>query len=368
MKRNAIKLIASVLILLNLTGCWDAYDISQHSIVSLVGIEYNDNKYKMTLELINISKSPSSGEKSQQKSEVVFGLGNSIAQARSDVEDKNPTELYLGAIRAVVFSGNYSSEMGIEEYLSRIKGSHEYRKTISLVTSDTETETLFDTKITGADSIGVSVEDIIKFQYENRQTYPAYASAILEHALVKNVGYLLNNVELKGNKTELTGYSVFKNNKKIGFIPATEKNGVNVFLLDRAHLVYTLPLEETTISVSAIIDKKKIKVSLNDTITFGIELEAKCEMISQSKFTKISNDAIKELETKISEMIKADVLHATETATQKFGCDYLFLYTDLRAKYNTAFKTMNYDEKFKKSNFNVNVKSSLVPGNMVKIN
>jgi Ger(x)C family germination protein len=367
MKRKALKLISSILILLNLAGCWDAYDISQHTIVSLVGIGYQENKYKMTLEVINVSQNASSGEKSQNKSEVVFGIGSSIIEARSDVENKNPSELYTGAIRAVVFSGSYSTEIGITEYLSRIKGSHEYRKTISLVTSDTEMEALFDAELTDTESVGVSVENLIKFQYQNRTTYPSYATTILEHSLVKDIGYLLNNVELKGKKTELTGYSVFKNNKKIGFIPIEEKTGVNIFLLDRAHFIYTLPLEDSIISISGIVDKKKITVSYKDNITFHIDIKADCQILSQSMFNKISKDGIKELETRLSEKIKADILQATETSTQKFGCDYLFLYTDFRAKYNTAFKTMNYDEKYKKSNFNVNVQSSIVPGNMVKI-
>ena len=77
------KLFLSILLVLSLlclSGCSNYHELNDLAIVSAMGIEKEDNKYKVTLELYKEVKESNSGSASK-KSESVTGLGKSIEEA-----------------------------------------------------------------------------------------------------------------------------------------------------------------------------------------------------------------------------------------------------------------------------------------------
>ena len=366
MKIRRFVYLIIVLAALTLTGCWDMYEISDHTIITLVGVDKVEDKFKLFSEYRPVhAQIPDTKNDSLKASNILIGEGKNFEEARHSYLRKNPDDVFLGAVRAVVFSDRYAKN-GIEEYLNRIRGIGEYRKTISLFTTSEELVDIFDAKALSIDNVGFNIEHLSSQMVKNGIDNEKTIAEIIEDSQVKNTGYLLDNLDIVKKGIEVTGYSVFKDNKKVGKISVDKMKGNNYILIKDAEAVYTNDIEGVTATLTAKTENKKIAVYYdNKDITFNIKISLKCEILNTSKLIKIEDEQTKELEKKISEKVSDDISQAIETSKTEYGCDYLYFYKYFRAKYNSDFKNMNWNEKYKEAKFNIEVKAKVNPSNMI---
>ncbi len=367
-----IKLFALFIIMsatLTLTGCWDIYEISNHTVITLVGVDKVDDKVKLIGEYKPPhSETPDTKGESAKTTNILTGEGKTLTEARNSYLRRSTDDVFLGAVRAVVFSDSYAKS-GIEEYLNRVRGNREYRKTIVLFTNTADLEKLFDAKALNTDNVGFDIEHLSSQLSKNNIDYERVIAQVIEYAQVGNTGYLINNLDIVEKKIEVTGYSIFKDNKKVGLIPVEKMKGNNYILIKNAYSEYTIDFEGVTVALAPKIDNRKITVYYdNENITFNIKLALKCEIMNTSGKIKIDKEKMKEIEEKVSDIVKEDIYEAIKTSQIEYGCDYLFFYKYFRAKYNSDFKNMNWNEEYKKANFNIEVKTKASPGNMTNFN
>ncbi|MTI69906.1 MAG: hypothetical protein FH751_06620 [Firmicutes bacterium] len=251
------RLIFIIIILLTciLTGCWDAKEISDKTIITLVAVDKIDGNVKFTLEFrppIDRSMGAAKGK----ESDIIRGEGKNFTQASNSYLRRANKDIFLGAVRALIFTDNLAHE-GIEEYLNRLRGLEEYRRTITIFSTTADMDRLLDAKQLDYDNIGYAIEHLNAQLVKNGTLYNATVSIVLENASTENVGYLLSNLDIVNEKIEVTGYSVFKNNKKVGLIPETDMKGVNFLILEKSKGEYTINMEGVDIAVSTRIKNKK---------------------------------------------------------------------------------------------------------------
>jgi Ger(x)C family germination protein len=363
MRSRICIFIISILVACFLTGCWDAMEIADHTIVTFIGVDRIDDKVRFTLECKPSSEGIVSGKGNQ--SNILISEGNDFTQARNAYLRKSSHDVFLGAARELVFSDNFSRN-GIEEYLNRLRGMAEYRRTITMFTTSTEINKLFTTKESSSGNIGYDIEHSADQLEEKGMIYNGRVSNILENISNPNTGFLLGNLEVINEGIEINGYSVFKNNKKIGFIPAITIKGANYLLLKKCNADYTVGVEDVSISISTHLKQKEIETKYDgENIMFNLKVSLNLEILYLSKEYRIDNEKTKALEKKLSDIVKRDILKAIETSQKDFECDYFYFYKYFRAKYNSDFKNMNWNERYKEAQFNVEVDAKVVPGNLV---
>ena len=358
-----------ILAALTLTGCWDTYEISNHTIATLIGVDKVENKVKLYLEYKPPhAQLPNTNVGSGKISTVLIGDGNNFAEARNSYLRKSSNDVYLGAVRVIIFSDNYAKN-GIEEYLNRIRGIREYRKTVPLFTTNEKLERLFDANALNTDNVGFDIKHMSSQLDKNGIDYVQVIRTILENVQVKNTGYLLSNLGIVEKKIGVTGYSVFKDNKKVGNIPANKMKGNNYILINNADGEYTIDFDGTAVAIAPTLQKRKITVDYdNGNITFNLKISLNCEIINTSKKMKIDNEKMIKLGEILSNKVKEDISKAIKTSQTEYGCDYLNFFEYFRAKYNSDFKTMNWNEKYKEAKFNIDVMSKVQPGNLINFN
>lgn len=91
-------------------------------------------------------------------------------------------------------------------------------------------------------------------------------------------------------------------------------------------------------------------------------------MLHLSKKYKIDTGKTRALKKKIADVVKKDVLKAIEESQKKFQCDYLYFYKYFRGKYNTEYKNMNWNNKYKEAKFNIEINTDIISGNLVNFN
>lgn len=368
MKCKFKLLILMLLFMFLLTGCWDAYDIQDYSIITSSAVDIKNNNIEIYNEFIT-SKKGKDGSKNETATDAKFiiGKGNTAVEARNSYVRKYANNQFYGAARAVVLSNTYA-ESGIVQHIDRLRSFKQYSRMDKIFTTTADLPKLFNVKELGIESTGFHIAKLNDQLVKNGLFYEMTLNELLEASLVKNTGYILGNLDLVNNEIQLTGYSVFNNNKKIGLIEAQKMKGVNNLLCKKAQSAYTLDFEDATVSFFTLLKKRKIQAFYDDgQITFNIRLSLIGEIADTTKLIKTDDENMMKLSNLLSDTIKNDIENTLKLAQKEYSCDYLYMYKYFRAKYNTEFQKMNWNEEFKEAKFNVEVDAKAVPGKGISI-
>lgn len=366
MKIDKIFLLFIALFLIYCTfGDWDRYEISNHAIVTLIGVDKKDNKFKLFLEYQPPhGKSNNMSSSTPKKSFMLLGEGGSFVDAENSYLRQSPDDTYMGSIRDLLISDDFAKS-GIDEYLNRIRGLREYRKVQDVFTTSVDLKKMFDSEALKIENVGMDIEHLSEQLNIKGIDYSASIGDIEEDISVKNTGFITNHLDLIDNKITNAGYSIFKGDKKIGNIVSDEIKGINYLLIQNASGKFTLDFEGSTVSVEVYLKNKKIKPIYTDgNISFDIKMSFSSHLINTSEVVSIDNNKIKEIGKKTEEKITKDIQDAIEVSQIKFECDYLHLYKYFRSKYNSDFQKMNWNEKYKDAKFNISTSVKIAPANM----
>ncbi len=366
-KKNLLMVLAINIISSLLTGCWDAKDVDNQNVVLTVGLDYRDNMYTFYTNIANFAKSSKEGPINIA---LVKGSGINFLTARDTLNRASDKHIFLGSTRVVLFSEEMA-EKGIEEYVSRMRGDFEYRKTLKLITASDDLDEIFQIKPKNSIDIGYEIEQIINNMEENDTTFVTNAGKVIQHIASGQCGFLLHSIGINEESIEVNGYSVFRESKKIGFIKAEDREGI-VYLLNRKkpQFGYTLHYNDIDISVHTVKRKGKEITHVYEEdggVSISVELDMEGEIRYTSKPLSIDESIKKDLEKQLSDMIKEDII-STIKKSQELGCDYLDFYKYFRIQYPTEFKTMDWEDAYTKASVNVFVHSKLVPAAMKNIN
>lgn len=369
MKKRICGLILIFINAVLFSGCWDAFDIKDRTVITLIGVDEQDSKVKILVEyqeLKGLSGKAESGTsiEDDMASKFLVGEGESFTQAKESIDRKSPGEIFLGAVGAVVFSED-SAKHGLEEYLNRIRGQYEFRKTIDIFISSSKIDSVFDSKALGIGNVGYRIRNAAEHLEGKRLVYNMSIAEASENMHYENTGYVIGNMDIADNKIEFNGYSIMDGNKKVGRIGADKMKGVNLLLVRRDYEEYTLPFENSKVALSAEVTSKEIKPDYkNGHISFYIDLKLDCKILNFSNGFKLDNNDIYKLEALITDTVKKDIEMAVKESQQDYACDYLNFYKYFKAKYPLEFDNMNWNDKYKSGEFNIDVKARVTQGNL----
>lgn len=357
--------VCALISLLLMTGCWDAYEIKDYTMISLVGIDREDSRIKFFLEYNQLYQQSADSQDAKKKSMVLMNEAENFTEGRNAHYRRDMNEPFLGTIRCIVFSDSFSKH-GIEEYLNRIRGEKGYGKTFPLFTTTSPLELLFNSKDLNIQNIGVNIEKKMMNLLKHSMAYKSDIVVTLENALVSRAGYVINNLDIVDDAIEINGYSIFNNNKKIGFLPADQMKVVNYLILDKAFSQLTFDFEGIKAGMSVKVKSKDIRPQYDGkNIIFNVKVNLKAEILHFSKAIKLDNEKLSKLENVISHVVKQEIENAIEISQEQYECDYLFFYKAFRAKYNSDFINMNWNGEYKNAKFNITVDTSVVTGNLL---
>src|SRR5574344_833650 len=102
------KIILLLIILLCTGGCYDYHEINDLGIVVGIGLDYQDDKYLMTYELLNIQKENNNSE-IENKSYIISAEGNTISDAKVNTEKKIDKTVSFSHLEILLISENLAN-------------------------------------------------------------------------------------------------------------------------------------------------------------------------------------------------------------------------------------------------------------------
>lgn len=282
------KILLAVVLLFFTTGCYDYIELNDLSIISGIGIDKENDNYKVTYEILNDQKSESSNEKAV----IIEGTGATISEAFDNANQEVPKLAFYPHLKVVVISEMIAEEKmyDIVDYILR---SPRIRNEFYLVVAkDIKANEIFTNASEDIKVASTQIETMLKNNPRRKNNASPYTfEEIAAEFLDKRVDAAITSITLKDKQISIEGLAIFDEYKLKGILSSEASYAYNILKSNAKNIQYTFSCgkdENITLSIydaspSVIINQKK---------ELEIKIDAKASIVEYN-----CNKSLKEPQT-----------------------------------------------------------------------
>lgn len=344
-------------------GCWDAKDINDKALITLVVTDKQQGEIVFYVEVPNLEAGQSQEAGSTQQFSIVRGAGVTFADARRQLNAAMEKPIFLGATRAVVLTDALAKD-DLEEYMFRMQNMLDYRKTVNIVTTRDTPEDFLSVMPENNISIGYAVDETVETLKNEGKLVEYTLSDVLEF-LYAGYSFVLINIDKRDDELIYNGYTIIHKGRYLGFIPLNESNGLVWLLGTNIKRLYVVPLNGYTVTVEVkTVSREITPMYSNGSISIDISFTFDSKIQYISKNIKLDKALEEQIKSGLQEIILSDITAAIQQS-KSYGCDYLGFEEQFRVAYPDIIKQFDWETEYKNVNFRISVESSLEMGGMM---
>ena len=327
-----MKKIILILLLLTLTGCKDYTEINDLAIVSGIIIDYVDNKYEITSELIINDK--------ESELQILTTTSTSIDEAIKEMSKLTNKKVFIPHLKVLIITDNIlKSDIDYYDYF--LRNSKSSMNFFVYYTNSNIKDKIFRIN----DKTALHIEKMLEF---NKQIFssstPLSFIDLVYKKLEPGVDIIYPRIEIVNNNEKdilyLSNQISYQNNKIIEF---TENESITYNILtntiDKSSITVKCDNETFTMQIQDIKTKYKWK---NNIFNINTNLDAKITDY-ECKYDLNDINSLKKLE-KLSKDYMNDEINNLVNKTKKDNNDILGIE-------NYIYK---HDKNYNKKTFNLN--------------
>lgn len=298
MKRIFILLI----IPLFLGGCYDYKELNDLAIVNGIGIDYEEEEYEVTFEIISTKKE---GETSgSTKSYTVNGTGTTIVEAFKDTGTKLDKIASFDHIDIVVISEEVAKEYlkDISDYLLRnVKFRNEF---YTVIAKDASAKEILETTSEEFPITSSFLVDLLEHNNASlSSTYYEPFTRTISNILTKGKDAKLSVFTLQDDKISLIGLGLFEDYKLKDIFDLKEAAIINLLLNNNVQEVTFKDENDTVVTIY----NSKLEIGAdNKGVKVKGSLEGRIKENNSNKDLK-KEQAYKELQEKFQKIIEKEM-------------------------------------------------------------
>ncbi len=236
------KIIVLIIILFSLTGCYDNIELSNISIINAIGIDYKDNKYVVTYEII-------SDDKDNKLSYTITGESSNIIDAFTETNYRVAKEPYFAHLKLVIISENILNN-NFKEVLDYLFYNNEIRDEFYLLVTDDNPENILN-NVNNLEPVASNyITNLLNTEkYNNSIVSDDTFKIVMSKLLSNKEDIILNKITIKDNKIALDNSYMFNNYEYITTLNKNESS------------LYNLLMKSTTSTVISIDNNNAFKIN-----------------------------------------------------------------------------------------------------------
>lgn len=361
MPARLVKITLCIMILLLCTGCWDALDLENRSIGTAFILDKTEKGYAYYVEIASITSNavnPGQEQQQGQKPVIIKAEGATFPQARADLDRIAGKAIYLGANQAMLFTEKMA-ESGIEEYMYRVRGMNDYRKTQDAAVMLGDPMEFLGIQPENATTVGFAIQDSIQNEIDDGHTFHISAQDLLDKLAAQNKAFAVNTLSIKDGQVALVGFSIFDGGNCIGYIPTEEGRGV-VYTISYVsgssapNFTYIVPYAEGQVTVDAHLLGKDIRTSYEKgKLHFDLEYHFLGETQYPSNTNPLTEAVQQEVTTGLQAQLEEDIWRAVNASQKDFGVDFMSFSETFRISHPDTYAKMDWKQEFPKAEFTV---------------
>lgn len=351
------KILIIILTLLLCTGCFDYKEINDLAIINAIGVDYENDEYVITLEILNdqIDK-----DSSKITSYTKVGHGKNLTSAIENAADKLSKQLIFNHIKLMILSKSIIEEK-FENIIDLFLRNTYFRENFYVISStDTRPEDLLNHTTNEAPIASTAITDTLEsIRYSSNTNVLKKFDEMVEEVITYGIDTCFSNITLKDNEFIVDGMSIFNNYSYKSNLSNEYVKIYNLLTDNFDRPTYTINYDN--LSFTTAINNGKINTEIKSgTINVTgnlmgriIDNDPKYNIRDPKNLEKIDNDFTNLLNKKIPEFIKvlqdnnSDILGITRNYYKKTRTkdkDY-WLKLDIKSniKFNINKKGLIYD-------------------------
>ncbi|MBE6147968.1 MAG: Ger(x)C family spore germination protein [Firmicutes bacterium] len=266
-----MKKIIILLCILLLTGCYDYVEINDLYFISCIGIDYEDDKFKLTYEILNDTQKGS--EQSSQEGFTISGSGKTLATAFDNISTKMAKKPYFYHLKAIVLSEDVAKKH-TQEIIEFVTRNPEIRNEFYLtIAKDVKASDIVKNTTKSNPVVGNQITQLIdsNVKYFNI-TFAKPFEDILERFLNDKIDPIVNVLTLSGDNIQTIGIGLFDEYKYIDVLSDENSAYLNLLLDQPLALITTKNYKNKTVAINLYDGKVKYEITKNK-IKIDIQIE-----------------------------------------------------------------------------------------------
>ena len=342
MKKLFILLLCSIFLV---TGCYDNVELNKLAIISGIGIDYQDNNFILTYEILNDNKSDNTGD---LMSDTITGIGSTISEAFTNASNKTSKKDFFAHLKLVILSEsliqNHLKE--ITDYLIR---DTDIRDEFYLIVANNTTPEKILKHVDKKHP--VASEYIIKLinneKYNNSLPTKEVYQKTLSKLVSKKTDIVLNSISIIDDIFSLNNSYMFNGYNFNSILSLKDSSLYTLLNFNNNGIEYKKYYNEQVFAINICNVKNEINVN-NDRIIINTKLEARI-IENNANLDLKEPDTYNKVSKEFTNIIKEDITNFIKML-QNNSCDVL----GFSDKY---YKTYNKDNNnlWKSADINVNV-------------
>lgn len=351
------KILIIILTLLLCTGCFDYKEINDLAIINAIGVDYENDEYVITLEILNdqIDK-----DSSKITSYTKVGHGKNLTSAIENAADKLSKQLIFNHIKLMILSKSIIEEK-FENIIDLFLRNTYFRENFYVIsTTKNKPETLLNHTTNEAPIASTAITDTLEsIRYSSNTNVLKKFDEMVEEVITYGIDTCFSNITLKDNEFIVDGMSIFNNYSYKSNLSNEYVKIYNLLIDNFDRPTYTINYDN--LSFTTAINNGKINAEIKSgTINVTgnlmgriIDNDPKYNIRDPKNLERIDNDFTNLLNKKIPEFIKvlqdnnSDILGITRNYYKKTRTkdkDY-WLKLDIKSniKFNINKKGLIYD-------------------------
>lgn len=308
-----------ILNILFLSGC-SSEGINEKLIIHGIGVDKDEEKYIVTMHVLNTGALSAEGGDKAEEIEVISGDGYTLLDAISSIE-KSSGKRALYSHNLILVVGKETAEFYIDKILSFFSSDYSLRPSVEVLVAQTTAKDVMnikvDDKLITADDIMSMVETSYDKSDQLKFTLKSFLGD-LQNEYKSAKAFCISSTQdvLESDILRIGDMAIFKDNVMKGILTEDETKGFLIITGDIKNTEQDISLDED--SLACLIKKSKciVKTKIEDeTPNFNILIKATADVYNDN--LKDNKDVKEEIERKLSELASRSI----NKALIEYKCD-----------------------------------------------
>jgi spore germination protein KC len=361
------QLILFVLVLCTVlfsTGCWDARDINEKSLITLVMTDRQNNKFEFYVEVPNLAPGQQMQDGAEQGGyNIISSSGDTYAQARRELDAQMDKPTFLGTVRALILTKELA-QYSVEEYFYRMQTMLDYRRALEVITTQSTPQEVISAHSENSISLGYEIDDTIS-TLKSAGKLVTYTVSDVLNFLYARQSFVLVNMDAVNGRMTYTGYTVIKDGRYAGFVPLEEAQGLVWLLGSNIQRNYPVNMETYLATLEVKCNSREIKSQYIDgQVIFSINMSFNSRLLYMDQNISFDNRQAEMVKIRLQQLLTDDIAKAIDQS-RSFDSDYLEFYDNFRISYPNIIKQLDWSSVYQNAVFNISSTTTLDPGGMM---
>lgn len=348
------KIFILLLLVLMCSGCYDNVELDNLAIINGIGIDYVDNKYILTYEILNDTKTQNN---EAMLSYTVTGSGRTISEAFTNTNYKVSKKSYFAHLSLVIVHKNVLNEKleNITDFLLRDTNIRSKFKLVG--TSNNTPEEILKNNSDNHPVVSEQIVDLLDNEvYNNNIVNNDSFTDIASKLISKKHDVIINSISLENDEITLSDSFILK---EYNYQNTLSKENSAIYNLLTKNVItaefqknYENGLVAITINQSdSSMDIKSDKIIINTDLEAKIiQNEAGFDLTKDDEYKKLNQEFEKIVKENIHNFIKtiqenkSDILGLQDMYYRKYKKDNHNLWesADINIKVNLKINTKGF--------------------------